>query len=73
MTTTNSGSPQVMVFTPEGEAEGTVSAVEIDITPSADGSVGVTAGLEIGQEIVASGANMLSDGDRVKRFTGFSN
>lgn len=73
VTTANDGTPQVMVFTPQSENEGLVSIVQISITPESDGSVGVVDGLEIGQEIVASGANLLSDGERVRRFTGFSN
>lgn len=71
--TGNDGAPKVMVFTPDGEDEGTVAAVPVTLQPTSTGAVDVTAGLELGQEIVASGANMLSDGARVRRFTGFSN
>lgn len=71
--TRNDGTPIVMVFEPDTANEGTVSAVEVTITPSPNGLVYVTGGLEVGQEVVASGANLLSDGERVLRFTGFSN
>lgn len=73
VTTTNDGSTQVMVFSPTGADEGTVAAVAISIEPGTRGEVLVTDGLEAGQEIIASGANLLTDGDRVKRFSGFSN
>jgi RND family efflux transporter MFP subunit len=73
VTTANDGTTQVMVFMPETENEGTVAAVQIAIQPTANGKVAVIEGLEAGQEIVASGAHMLSDGERVTRFTGFSN
>lgn len=71
--TTNDGTPQVMLFMSDNGEEGTVKAVPVSIAPSANGAVDVVEGLELGQEIVASGANQLSDGARVKRFTGFSN
>lgn len=73
VTTTNDGATQVMVFSSDNKAEGTVSAVPVSIVPNAKGAFDVVEGLEAGQEIVASGAHMLSDGDRVTRFTGFSN
>ena len=71
--TANDGTPQVMVFSPDGDNEGTVNLQAIKITPGASGEVTVTEGLSGGEEIIASGANLLSDGDRVRRFTGFSN
>lgn len=73
VTNMDDGTPQVMVFMPDGDSEGTVAAVPIEMVPGGDGSVNVTSGLEAGQEIVASGSNLLRDGDRVRRFTGFSN
>ncbi len=71
--TRNDGTPMVMVFDPSSDVEGTVKAVDVTIEPSANGLVNVTSGLEAGQEVVASGANLLADGERVMRFTGFSN
>ena len=71
--TANDGSKSVLVFRPQGAAEGTVHAVPIEITPTASGQIEVVSGLESGQEIVASGAALLADGEQVRRFTGFPN
>ncbi len=67
------GATEVMVFTATGEDTGTVNAVPVEITPGNHGEVIVVSGLEDGSEIVASGANLLSDGDPVRRFAGFAN
>ncbi|MBR9864815.1 MAG: efflux RND transporter periplasmic adaptor subunit [Rhodobacteraceae bacterium] len=66
------GNAKVMVFTPQDGDFGTVQSVPVSIKPSATGEVIVTSGLTEGQEIVASGANQLADGERVRRFTGFA-
>ncbi|WP_439523399.1 efflux RND transporter periplasmic adaptor subunit [Marivita sp.] len=71
--TSNDGSPNVMVFTPTGADEGTVARRPVTVEPTIRGNVRVTEGLEPGEEIVASGASQLNDGDRVKRFAGFTN
>jgi len=71
--TGNDGSPNVMVFTPRGADDGTVSLRPVEIEPSSRGDVRVVGGLEPGEEIIASGVSQLSDGDTVRRFTGFSN
>lgn len=71
--TANDGATHVMVFTPTGADEGTVARRPVAVEPTIRGDVRVTDGLEAGEEIVASGASQLADGDRVKRFTGFSN
>lgn len=73
ITTGTDGTPMVMVFTPQSDDEGTVSASKVEIEPTPTGAYNVLAGLEPGQEIVVSGANLLSDGQSVRRFTGFSN
>lgn len=73
VSTANDGSTNVMVFTPTGADEGTVARRPVTVEPTIRGDVRVTEGLEPGEEIVASGASQLSDGDRVKRFSGFSN
>ncbi len=73
VSTANDGSTSVMVFTPTGADEGTVARRPVTIEPTIRGDVRVIDGLEPSEEIVASGASQLSDGDRVKRFTGFSN
>lgn len=71
----NDGAARVMVFSPNGADDGTgiVNAVSVEIAPGNRGEVIVMSGLDDGQEIVASGANLLSDGDAVRRFTGFAN
>ncbi|MEM7471695.1 MAG: efflux RND transporter periplasmic adaptor subunit [Pseudomonadota bacterium] len=69
----NDGATQVMVFSPPGADEGRVSLVPVTIVPGTRGEVLVQDGLEAGQEIIASGANLLSDGENVRRFSGFSN
>lgn len=71
--TGNDGTPKVMVFSPDSDDEGTVIAVPVTLQPTNAGAFDVIDGLELGQQIVASGANMLSDGARVRRFTGFAN
>lgn len=65
------GKAHVVVFEPAGAAEGVARRVPVETTPTNAGNVRVLSGLEPGQEIVASGGALLSDGDRVARFTGF--
>ncbi len=69
----SSGGSYVMVYSPSKENRGIVQSVAVTIEPGSNGQVIVVSGLEDGQEIVASGANMLSDGEEVRRFTGFAN
>lgn len=72
--TSNDGSTSVMLFSPgQGHDSGTVTQVPVTVEPSERGAVRILTGLENGQEIVASGAARLDDGQRVRRFTGFSN
>jgi len=70
--TASDGSAEVLVFEPSSGTEGVVRRTPIDITPTTEGAVRVLAGLNAGQEIVASGAVLLADGERVQRFTGFA-
>lgn len=70
--TDNNGATKVMLFTPSGADEGTVSEVSVDIQPTNTGKVQVIGGLVAGQEIVSGGATKLKPGDLVRRFTGFS-
>ncbi|MEO0750274.1 MAG: efflux RND transporter periplasmic adaptor subunit [Pseudomonadota bacterium] len=67
------GDPSVMVFDPAGADEGTVSKVAIETEPTNRGGLRVTSGVAPGAEIVASGAALLSEGQAVRRFTGFPN
>lgn len=71
--TANDGTAQVLVFEPSGADEGEVQLTPIEISATPTGSVEVVSGLTEGQEIVASGVALLSDGMRVRRFTGFAN
>lgn len=68
----NTGETTVMLFSPSGADEGTVSQVSVEIEPTNSGTVQVIGGLVAGQEIVAGGAASLKPGDRVRRFTGFA-
>ncbi len=71
--TANDGSTSVMVFSPTGNDTGAVSSQAVEIAPSNKGEIQVISGLNPGDEIVAAGASELSDGQNVRRFTGFSN
>lgn len=71
--TDNDGATKVMLFSPRDADEGTVSEITVDIRPTNTGTVQVVGGLVAGQEIVSAGAAKLTPGDRVRRFTGFSN
>lgn len=67
----NDGSTSVMRFQ-SGEGDtGTVKEVSVTIAASRDGLVEVLDGLNIGDEIVRTGANALSDGQTVRRFEGY--
>ncbi|MEO0343620.1 MAG: efflux RND transporter periplasmic adaptor subunit [Pseudomonadota bacterium] len=70
---TNDGVSSVFVFTPEDADQGTIELIEIEIEPSPTGAVRVTSGLDVGQEIVATGGGTLKSGQKVRRFTGFTN
>jgi RND family efflux transporter MFP subunit len=71
--TTPDGDIGVMVFDPVGGDEGTVTRTKVEIEPTVSGDVRVTKGLSDGQEIVVTGGNSLTDGQSVRRFTGFAN
>jgi RND family efflux transporter MFP subunit len=68
-----SGQPGVMLFSPAGAAEGTVRWTEVSIVPTPNGSFAATSGLSAGDEVVLTGGAALSEGQQVRRFTGFSN
>lgn len=71
--TTPDGEIGVMVFEASGEESGTVQWTKVDIEPTVSGNVRVTSGLSDGDEIVATGGSALTDGQAVRRFTGFAN
>ncbi|WP_420584678.1 efflux RND transporter periplasmic adaptor subunit [Ruegeria sp.] len=68
-----SGELGVMVFSPVGADEGTVRRVPVTIEPTQTGDVRVLSGLSDGDEIVVAGVAALTDGQAVRRFTGFAN
>lgn len=70
--TADDGGAQALLFEPAGADEGTVRRVDIEIEPTPEGDVQIISGLGEGQEIVASGASLLADGQTVRRFTGFA-
>ncbi len=67
------GTLSVMVFSPAGADEGTVRRSTVTIEPTQTGEVRVLTGLSDGDEIVVAGGSTLTDGQTVRRFTGFSN
>jgi RND family efflux transporter MFP subunit len=67
----NDDTTSVMVFTATDSLEGTVTKIPVEIEPTDSGNVAVISGLESGQEYVAIGAGRLTDGQAVRRFTGF--
>ncbi|WP_298852434.1 efflux RND transporter periplasmic adaptor subunit [uncultured Ruegeria sp.] len=67
------GELSVMVFSPVGADEGTVRRVPVTIEPTQTGDVRVLTGLSDGDEVVVAGGAVLTDGQPVRRFTGFAN
>ncbi len=67
----NDNTTSVMVYTATDEYEGTVQKTAVEVQPSNSGEVEITAGLVTGQQIVVIGASRLTDGETVRRFTGF--
>lgn len=64
---------QVMVYEPTGADQGTVRPVTVQIVSREGSEVGIDpdGDLQPGMEIVATGAHLLTDGQQVRRFTGF--
>lgn len=63
----------VMVFSPAGAEEGTVSWTKVGTRPTDSGQVEIVSGLSGGEEIVLTGGTALTTGQTVRRFTGFNN
>lgn len=61
----------VMVYSPTGADTGSVALTPVEIETADGTNIRVTDGLEPGDEIVATGAHRLNDGQSVRRFTGF--
>jgi len=72
--TTPDRGTEVMVFEPAGAATGSVRPVPVSVVTREGADVAVTRGeaLAPGMEIVATGAHLLTEGQRVRRFTGFN-
>ena len=45
----------------------------VDLVPVRDASFRIADGLEAGELVVVTGVSHLSDGQQVRRFTGFAN
>jgi len=68
-----SGQVGAMVFSPTGADEGSVTWTPVEIEPTQFGDFRVVSGLAGGEEIVLTGGGALTDGQSVRRFTGFAN
>nr|WP_122074018.1 efflux RND transporter periplasmic adaptor subunit [Pseudophaeobacter sp. EL27] len=71
--TTPEGSTGVMVFTPKGGETGEVTWVEVELAATQHGGFAISSGLQGGEEIVSTGGSALIDGQKVRRFAGFTN
>ncbi len=69
----DSGGTSLMVFEAEDEQNGIVRRVNVDLETGNDGEFILRESLGEDVEIVVAGAKSLSDGQAVRRFTGFSN
>ena len=69
----DAGGTSLMVFQSQDGDIGTVRRQAVALETDNDGNFVLRDGLEDGIEIVVAGAKGLSDGQAVRRFTGFSN
>ncbi|AFO88251.1 efflux RND transporter periplasmic adaptor subunit [Phaeobacter inhibens] len=67
------GETGVMLFSPKGGDEGTVTWTKVETAATDGGRIEITSGLQGGEEIVLTGGGALADGEAVRRFTGFTN
>lgn len=67
----NDGSATVMRFVPGEGTTGIVEETPISVSANRAGLVQVVEGLSLGDEIVRTGAEALSDGQTVRRFEGY--
>ena len=65
------GRPFVFVYEPGDNGTGTLRRQPVEVEPADDGALVAISGLSSGMEIVAAGAAGLSDGQTVRRFSGF--
>ena len=68
----NDGETSVMRYLPGDDDTGTLEEVTVSVMPNRDGLVEVSDGIELGDEILRTGAHAVSDGQVVRRFAGFS-
>lgn len=61
----------VFVYEPTGADEGQVRRVPVTVESPDGTTMVVTSGVSPGMEIVAAGAHLLSDGEAVRRFSGY--
>lgn len=73
LVTNPSGQVGAMVFSPTGADTGSVTWTPVEIEPTQFGDFRVVSGLQGGEEIVLTGGGALTDGQSVRRFTGFAN
>lgn len=71
--TTPEGDTGVMVFTPKGGKTGEVTWVKVELVATQHGDFAISSGLQGGEEIVSTGGSALIDGQKVRRFSGFTN
>lgn len=69
----NDGSTSVMRFVPDTDDTGTLMEIPVEVTATRDGQFNIVSGLEAGTEIVRIGAQVVEDGDTVRRFSGYAN
>ncbi len=69
----NDGSTSVMQFVPTDGDNGVLRKVDVSIDATRDGAFMITSGLDVGAEIVRIGAQVLAEGDTVRRFSGYAN
>jgi RND family efflux transporter MFP subunit len=69
----NDGSTSVMRFVPDTDDTGTLEEVPVEVAATRDGQFNIVSGLEAGAEIVRIGAQVVEDGDTVRRFSGYAN
>ncbi|WP_368184531.1 efflux RND transporter periplasmic adaptor subunit [Aestuariibius sp. HNIBRBA575] len=67
------GTVMAFVFVEDANDQGHVEARKVTVSPTPDGQFAVQDGLNIGDEIIIAGVQLLSDGAIVRRFAGFAN
>ncbi|MEJ8560075.1 efflux RND transporter periplasmic adaptor subunit [Yoonia sp. GPGPB17] len=67
------GATSVLRFTPTEDDNGTLEEVAVEVTATRDGQFMIVSGLQAGTEIIRTGAQVLADGQTVRRFSGYAN